>query len=71
MQMSKEEFVETIMRLARQERQMKELAEKERQRRIRYELNDYIITTAGKMRWDRNYRRSRNPRRRKWDFINE
>ena len=71
MQMSKQEFVATIQRLARQERQMKELAEKERQRRIRYEINDYIITTAGKMRWDRNYKRSRNPGRRKWDFINE
>lgn len=70
MQMSKEEFVETIMRLARRERQQKELAELERKRRIRYELNDYIITTAGKMRWDRNYRRSRS-RRKKWDFINE
>ena len=70
MKMSKEEFVEYIQKMARREREKKELEAKERERRINYIVNDYILTTARKMKWDRNYRRTRNPKNRKWDSMN-
>ena len=69
MKMSKEEFVAYIQRMARREREIKEMQEKERARRLAFEITDYIMTTSRKKKWDRNYRRSRNPRRRKWDSM--
>lgn len=69
MKMSKEEFVAYIQKMARRERERKELEEKERERRINFVVTDYIISTSRKMKWDRNYRRTRNPKKRKWDSM--
>ena len=57
MQMSKEEFVAYIQRMARREREQKELAAMEHERRLKYEMNDYILTVARKAKWTRRYRR--------------
>ena len=63
MLMSKEEFVATIQRLARRERERKELAALEKKRRQDYILTDYIMDTARRMKWDRRYRRRRKNRK--------
>ena len=63
MQMSKEEFVKTVQKCAKREREQKEMQEKEHDRRLEFELRDYIITTSRKNKWGRNYRKSRS---RKW-----
>lgn len=70
MKMTKEEFVAYIQKMARRERERKELEAKEHERRISFIVTDYIMTTARRMKWDRNYRRTRNPKGRKWDSMN-
>lgn len=69
MKMTKEEFVAYIQKMARREREQKELEAKEHERRINFIVTDYIMTTARRMKWDRNYRRTRNPKKRKWDSM--
>lgn len=72
MQMSKEEFVKTIQKMAKRERERKEMKEKEKKRKLSFIVTDYIMSTSRKMKWDRNYRRSRcSPRKRKWESSND
>lgn len=60
MQMSKEEFVAVIQRMARQEREQRELNEKEDERMVNWMLNDYFSHRWRMVKWGRDYRKKRN-----------